>query len=102
MTYIQNGNFRKVTEVFPLFLDILLVAHNYNVFKFVVMEVAGTEWHNKISKSNERRTSVGKQADDNVVTENSHGCLFAVLKQKSKPGMSRAIAIRNMATKAVM
>ena len=81
-TDVEDADLGKAAEAFPLFADVLLVADDDDVFELVLLEVAGSERHDEVAQADERRVSVGEEADDHVVTQHRHGRLLARLHSK--------------------
>jgi len=80
MTNVEDADLREAAETFPLFANVFFVADDDDVFQLVFFKVAGSERHDEIAQSYQRRMSVGKETDDDVVAEDGHSRLLSGLQ----------------------
>ena len=80
MSYIQNGDLRKVLQCLPFSSDVLHTPHDHHVLQLVVVEVGGSERHHEVPEADKRTVRVSEETDNNVTIENSHGGLVTVLQ----------------------
>ena len=80
MSYIQNGDLRKVLQCLPFSSDVLHTPHDHHVLQLVVVEVGGSEGHYEVPEADKRTLGVGEEADDHVAVEDAHGGLVPVLE----------------------
>jgi len=78
-TDVEDADLGKAAEAFPLLANVLFVANNDDVFELVLVEVAGSERHDEVAKTDQRRVGIGKQTDDHVIAEYRHRRLLAGL-----------------------
>lgn len=64
----------------PLPLQILKWANKHDVLQLMVVEVAGSQRHDKVSETNQRWFHISKYAHNYMTTQNSHGCFAPGLK----------------------
>lgn len=69
-TYVDDADLRKVTEALPFLGDVLFVSDEHDVFELAEQEVAGSERHDEVAQTDQRRMCVGEQTDDHVTAEN--------------------------------
>jgi len=80
---VEDADLGKAAETLPLLADVLLVADDDDVFQFVVVEVAGSQRHDEVAQTDQRRVRVGEQTDDHVVAQHGHCRLFPCLHRNA-------------------
>lgn len=66
----------------PLPLQILEGADKHDVLQLMVVKVACSQRHDKVSQTDQSRFHVSEYAHDHVTAQNSHGCLTPGLRGK--------------------
>ena len=79
LTHIYNSDLWEVTDVFPLFSDVVFVTHDHHMFQFSKVEVARPQRHHDITQTDQRRCRVCEQTYNYMTAEYCHGSLVTVL-----------------------
>ena len=86
--YIEHWNFGQILEHFPFSSDVVDGADDDHMLELVIVKIRGSERHDQISQSDQRRVGISKETNDYVTIQHRHGSLITILKRQSD-GISR-------------
>ena len=81
-TYWQDRQLGEVLQGFPLSLKIIQIAHDHARPQLVVVKVAGSQRHDKVTQTNERRAGVSKETHHHMIGQTRQHGLVTILEQK--------------------
>ena len=78
-TDVEYADTGEVVQTPPLLADVVLVSDDDDVLEFAVLVVAGTQRHDEVAQTDQRRLGLGEQTDHDVVAHHRLRRLVTVL-----------------------